>query len=131
MLPDLVILCCRCGVAHKPHALSRMSAAPDGTAPGHRCAIAVQAGMGQGGFGSTVADMDTIVLVPEAGLGTTTGLLCDGCFEALEHVGLLDVQPRPADAMVHDPFFDLFDDTGSIDPTVQAIAGHLAGKGNL
>jgi hypothetical protein len=98
MLPDLVILCCRCGTVHPPHALSRMSTGADGAAPGKGCAVAIAQGTGQGGYGSAVVDLDTITLSPAAGLGTSTGFLCDGCCEALEHLGLLHTLPRAATA---------------------------------
>lgn len=110
MYPDPPIACCRCGMAHKGHSLSAMNASDQGAKPGYRCAVAMDQGKALGGFGSTVADFQQADVAPEAGLSQTTGFLCDGCFEALDEVGLLTIAPRTVGAQPTILFEGLFDE---------------------
>lgn len=76
------VLCTRCGGSHDDVGSGNMT-------QGYRCAASVREGTITGHYGSTVIDMESRPVAPEANVADGTDPICDGCVNALDAAGFL------------------------------------------
>jgi hypothetical protein len=81
----MIVVCGRCGVEHDDIG----SGSPT---QGWRCAASVHDQEVYGHYGSTVIDMASRPIAPEANLPNGLDPLCDGCIQSLDAAGLLGLE---------------------------------------